>query len=465
MKNICFRLPLIIIVLTVLSPFFLHAEEIPAAPVQSQSPEIMEDAPATPVESDAVTENIENAVSAETRDLGYPERIGIALAILVGQALLIWLIWLLFKYFNKRLAAYGEKNIKPLSIKKYRLLNTKQIISILSFLLKILKYIITIFQLFITIPIVFSLFPLTKNLASTLFGYILTPLKNIGLGIIKYIPNLITIIIILLVTRYVMRALKFFTKQITRGKLVIPGFYQDWAQPTFNILRIFLYAFTVAIIYPYLPGAESAVFQGVSIFVGIIVSLGSTSAIGNLIAGAVITYMRPFKIGDRIKMKDVTGFVVEKSPTVIRIRTHKNEYVTFPNMIVLTSDVTNYHTSAEHEEGLLLYTTVTMGYNVPWPQVHEILIGAALKTANTEKKPKPFVLQTALDNYYAEYQINVYTKAVELVPAIYSDLFHNIQDGFREANIDLTTPMYSVVSNAEKMSNTKKGESGVKAPD
>jgi small-conductance mechanosensitive channel len=195
----------------------------------------------------------------------------------------------------------------------------------------------------------------------------------------------------------------------------------------------------VAIIYPYLPGSDSAIFQGVSVFVGIIFSLGSTSAIGNLVAGVVITYMRPFKIGDRIKLNDVTGFVVEKSPIVLRLKTSKNEYVTFPNMMVLNSSIVNYHTSSdEDEEGLILYANVTFGYSTPWQTVEAILIEAAQKTIHVQQEPRPFVLQTALDDFYANYQINLYTKNVEAITTIYSDLNKNIQNGFRAAGLDMT---------------------------
>jgi small-conductance mechanosensitive channel len=392
-----------------------------------------------------VTQNIENAVSRDTNNLGVSARFGIAAAIVAGQALLIWLIWLIFKILAKKATAYGSEKIKPLTIKKLKLLNTKQILNTLLFLLKILKYLITAFQLFITIPIVFSLFPLTKDLASTIFEYILNPLKNIFFGTIRYIPNLITIVIIILVTRYVIRGLKFFSTQISRGKLVIPGFYADWSEPTFNILRVLLWAFTVAIIYPYLPGSDSRIFQGVSVFVGVIFSLGSSSAIGNLVAGLVITYMRPFKIGDRIQIKDITGFVVEKTLMVVRIKTHKNEYVTFPNMIILSSSIINYNTSSdEDEEGLLLYANITFGYGTPWQTVHQILIDAALNTSHVQKSPKPFVLQTAMNDFYANYQINLYTKEVGKVPAIYSQLYENIQTGFHSAGIDMTAAHYRI---------------------
>ncbi|MDR2110855.1 MAG: mechanosensitive ion channel family protein [Spirochaetaceae bacterium] len=407
------------------------------------------DASESPLTEEAVQggeiETIEAEIIDNAARIHFFIRLGLAVVIVILQIVLIRLMWYFFTWIKGKITIYGGKHFKPLTIKKFRIMETAQILNIIFSLLNILKYIITVFQFFITVPIVFSFFPLTKNIASTLFGYILTPLKTIGINILHYIPNLIPIVIILMITNYVIRSLKFFATRIEKGKLVIPGFYPDWAQPTFNILRILLYAFTVAVIYPYLPGSDSKIFQGVSVFVGVILSLGSSSAIGNLVAGLVITYMRPFKIGDRIKLNDATGFVVEKSAFVIRIKTHKNEYITFPNIMVLSSSIINYHTSSvEDAEGLILYANITFGYNTPWQTVRDILIGAALNTNYALKQPKPFVLQTSMDDFYATYQINLYTKEVDKVPAIYSQLYENIQNGFHAAGLDMTAAHYRV---------------------
>jgi len=383
---------------------------------------------------------VEEAIHEGTA-LGFAERLGIAAGIVAGQALLIWFIWFLFKKISVKIKSGAGHRIKPLTIRNFKILSAKQIVDVIIFLLRILKYLLTVFQLFITIPIVFSLFPATKDLASTIFGYVLNPLKNIMMGFVRYIPNLFTIIIILLITKYVLRALKFFANQIGKGKMVIPGFYADWAWPTYSILRVLLYAFTVAVVYPYLPGSESRIFQGVSVFVGIIFSLGSSSAIGNLVAGLVITYMRPFKIGDRIKIKDIIGYVVEKSPFVIRLRNNKNENITFPNLTVLNSDIINYNTSGE-EEGLILHIKITMGYDVPWRDVYDVLIAAAVKTHFIEESPKPFVYQTGLEDFYADYELNVYTKEIEKITLTYSLLYQNIQDEFRNAGINMYAPHY-----------------------
>jgi small-conductance mechanosensitive channel len=404
-------------------------------------------ADAAPDEPETIVKELHEAAVEDERLMGFAKRLGIALAVIAGQALLIWLVWQLFKKISKKVVDLGGGKIKPLTIKKLKLLSTKQIIDVIQVFLRILKYVITVFQLFLTVPIVFSLFPATKQLAHTLFGYILNPLKEIAIGAARYIPNLFTIIIIIVITRYMLRALKFFSVQISRGKLVLPGFYADWAEPTYKILQVLLWAFTLAIVYPYLPGSDSKVFQGVSVFVGIIFSLGSSSAIGNLVAGLVITYMRPFKIGDRVQIKEITGFVVEKNLMVVRLKTHKNEYVTFPNVMILSSGIINYNTSSDEDaEGLILNTEITFGYATPWQTVHEILINAALATDYVQKKPKPFVLQTAMDDFYARYQINCYTKEVDKVPAIYAQLYENIQNGFHEAGIDMTAAHYGVVT-------------------
>ena len=372
-------------------------------------------------------------------EFGFAGKLGIAAGIVVGQILLIILVWFVFKKISIKVKTGAGNKIKPLKIKKYQILSLKQIEKVILFFLNILKYLITVFQLFITVPIVFSLFPATEKIASAIFSHILDPVKLILDSLIRNIPNFITIIVILTIVKYVLRALNFFAKQLAEEKIKLPGFYADWAWPTFNLLRVLLYAFTVAIVFPYLPGSDSRIFQGVSVFVGIIFSLGSSSAIGNLVAGLVITYMRPFKIGDRIKIKDITGYVIEKSPFIVRLKNIKNENITFPNLTVLNSDVINYNTLGT-EEGLILHADVTMGYEVPWRDVYDILIRAALKTPHIEEYPKPFVLQTGFEDFYASYEINVHTKEINKVALIYSLLYQNIQDEFKNAGISLYVP-------------------------
>jgi small-conductance mechanosensitive channel len=221
----------------------------------------------------------------------------------------------------------------------------------------------------------------------------------------------------------------------------LSGFHADWAMPTYSIVRFILYAFMFVLIFPYLPGSDSNIFRGVSVFLGLLISLGSSSVIANMMAGLVITYMRPFKIGDRIKIGEISGDVLEKTLLVTRIKTVKNEIVTIPNSSILTGNTTNY-TVLSKAEGLIIHTTLTIGYDVPWNNVHEALIEAALKTKMILKNPKPFVLQTSLDDFYVSYQLNAFINKPVKQALIYSNLHQHIQDVFNEKGIEILSPHY-----------------------
>ncbi|MDR1468053.1 MAG: mechanosensitive ion channel family protein [Spirochaetaceae bacterium] len=386
-------------------------------------------------------------------------RVGIAVGILVVQVIVIKLLWKLFGAFSKKIAVFVQNKIKPFKIKNVQLLDKNHLRTFFNFLLWLIKWIVTIALLVFTIPIILSLFEPTRGLATTLFGYILSPLKNFFIAVLKYIPNMISIVVIILISRYSLRLLKFFARQITTERLKLHGFYPDWANTTFNILRILVYAFTVAMVFPLLPGSDSQAFQGISLLVGLLFSLGSSSAIGNVVAGIVITYMRPFKVGDRIKINDITGFVVEKAPMTTRIRTHKNEFVTFPNLTVLNASVTNYNSSTEQgQPGLILHADVTFGYDTPCETIERLLLTAADKTEHLEKSPKPFMQIKSLNDFYCVYEINAYTKAVQSMMTIYSDLYRNIQAEFDAEGLDLTAPYYYNIVNQEKKPVNGEGE-------
>ena len=287
----------------------------------------------------------------------------------------------------------------------------------------------------------FAIFPQTEKLALRIFIYIMEPVKMVFKSIIEYIPNLFIILVIWYCIKYIIKGMQYIANEIENEKLKITGFYPDWAQPTFNIIRFLLYAFMIAMVYPYLPGSKSGVFQGISVFVGLIISLGSSTVIGNIIAGLVITYMRPFKLGDRIKLNETTGNVIEKTPFVTRLRTPKNEVVTIPNSFIMSSHTVNYSASAR-QFGLIIHTTVTIGYDAPWRQVHQLLINAARSTPGVLAHPKPFVLETELQDYYPCYQINAYIKDADRLAQITSDLHQNIQDTFNEAGVEIMSPHY-----------------------
>ena len=364
--------------------------------------------------------------------------------VLVGQYLLFRLTTWLFRKLKVRIQKLKDTKLKPISIQDYELLDTQRQVNLLIFLSNLLRYVLVFLQLLITVPLLFVIFPQTKGLADTIFSYIWNPVKDILVGIVDYIPNLFTIFIIWYAIKYLVRFVHYLSREIEAGRLKFGGFYPDWAMPTFHIIRFLLYAYMIAMIYPYLPGSRSGVFQGISVFVGLIVSLGSSTVIGNIIAGLVITYMRPFKLGDRIQLNDTTGNVIEKTPLVTRIRTPKNEVVTVPNSFVMSSHTVNYSTSAR-EYGLIIHAEVSIGYDVPWRKVNPLLIDAALNTPGVVDDPRPFVLETSLEDWYPVYQINAYIKDANQMSQIYSDLYQNIQDRFNEAGIEIMSPHYMAV--------------------
>lgn len=372
------------------------------------------------------------------------KRILYFLLVIVGQYLLFRLTNWLFRKLKVRILRLKDTKIKPVSIQGYKLLDAQKQANLLVFLAGIGRYILMGIQLVITVPLIFIIFPQTEGLAYRLLGYIWNPIRNIFVDIIDYIPNLFTIVVIWYAVKYLVRMVLYLAREIEAGRLKFNGFYPDWAMPTFHIVRFLLYAFMIAMIYPYLPGSKSGVFQGISVFVGLIVSLGSSTVIGNIIAGLVITYMRPFKMGDRIKLNDTTGDIIEKTPLVTRIRTPKNEVVTVPNSFIMSSHTVNYSTSAR-EYGLIIHSEVSIGYDVPWRQVNQILIDAALNTPGVVDDPRPFVLETSLSDWYPVYQINAYIKEAHKMAQIYSDLHQTIQDKFNEAGIEIMSPHYMAV--------------------
>ena len=369
------------------------------------------------------------------------KRILYFILVIIGQFLLFKLTTWLFNKLKVRIQRLKDTKLRPISIQDYELLDTQKQVNLLVFLASLLRYAVMLLQLILTVPLLFAIFPQTKDLAYKLFSYIWDPIKSIFLGIVEYIPNLFTIFVIWLAVKYLVRLVRYLASEIQSERLKIGGFYADWAMPTFHIVHFLLYAFMIAMIYPYLPGSKSGVFQGISVFVGLIVSLGSSTVIGNIIAGLVITYMRPFKLGDRIKLNDTTGNVIEKTPLVTRIRTPKNEVVTIPNSFIMSSHTVNFSQSAR-DYGLIIHSEVSVGYDIPWRKTHQLLVEAALNTPGVVDDPRPFVLETSLQDYYPVYQVNAYIKDANQLAQVYSDLHQNIQDRFNEEGIEIMSPHY-----------------------
>jgi small-conductance mechanosensitive channel len=254
---------------------------------------------------------------------------------------------------------------------------------------------------------VLALFPWTRSAGRSLFAIAIDPLRTMGLGFIGIIPNLVFLAILILITRYMLRIVRVLFDGLSSGAAKLSGFEPEWSLPTYRLVRILVVAFAAIVAYPYIPGSESGAFKGVSLFMGIIFSLGSSSLIGNIIAGYSMTYRRAFKLGDRVKIGEYVGDVETMRLLVTHLRTPKNEEVVVPNSTILGGEIVNY-SSLARERGLILHTSVGIGYETPWRQVEAMLLEAAARTPGLRKEPAPFVLQTALGDFCVTYEINVY---------------------------------------------------------
>lgn len=296
-------------------------------------------------------------------------------------------------------------------------------------------------MVYVYLSYVLALFPWTRSLAESLFAITIDPLRTIALGLIGLVPDLAFLAILVLVTRYVLKLIRLFFNGVAEGSITLRDFDREWAWPTYRLVRVLVMALAAVVAYPYIPGSRSEAFKGISLFIGIIFSLGSSSLIGNLIAGYSMTYRRTFKLGDRVKIGEHVGDVERMRLLVTHLRTPKNEEVVVPNSSILGAEVINYSSMA-HDRGLILHTTVGIGYETPWRQVEAILLEAAARTQGLRREPKPFVLQKTLGDFCVTHEINAYCDTPHAMPELYAALHRNILDLFNEYGVQIMTPAY-----------------------
>jgi small-conductance mechanosensitive channel len=294
----------------------------------------------------------------------------------------------------------------------------------------------------ITLERVMSLLPWTRPYASLVVRYLADPVSSFWHSVVDYLPKAVFLIAIVVATYVVLSALRLLFQEIGRGSILLEHFPPEWATPTYNLVRVLVIALAFVAAFPYIPGSQSPAFQGVSIFLGLLVSLSSSSAISNVIAGTILTYTSAFRIGDRVRIGDSEGDVVKTALLVTQIRTIKNEVISIPNGTVLSTQVINYSRLAA-TSGLILHTEVTIGYGTPWRIVHGLLIDAAHRTPDIVSQPAPFVLQTRLTDFYPTYQLNAYTRNAQLMIDTYSALHQSIQDVFAAAGVEIMSPHYA----------------------
>ena len=293
-------------------------------------------------------------------------------------------------------------------------------------------------------------FPATRPLGVEFFVLLMEPLRIMGTGLVAEVPSLLFLAVLFLLVRFTLRGLRLLSEAVAQGAVTFAGFEAEWARPTYNLARLAIVFFALVVAYPYIPGSDSDAFKGISIFFGVMFSLGSSSAVSNAIAGYMILYRRAFKVGDRVKIGTALGDVIDMHVQVTRLKTLKNEEVIIPNSQILNSEVVNYSSLAV-SDGLILHTMVGIGYEVPWRQVEAMLLEAARRTPGLLESKLPFVLQKNLADFAVNYELNAYCADPRAMNRLYSELHRNIQDVFNEYGIQIMTPSYEADPESPKI--------------
>lgn len=404
-----------------------------------------------PVVANYLANRIREALGEARRERTAAYLIQASIKALVTLAIYMALVWLVVRvgrWLLQKLHAASTR-IGGITIQQSQILAGTRIAAIFMAGVRLLRVLLLISLTWVFLATEFSYFPWTRAHGELLLNYVVRPVRLIGLALLNYLPNLFYIAVIVAVMYFVLKVVRVLLREVEHGNIRISGFYPEWGQPTYKIVRFLLIAFTAVVVYPYLPGENSPAFKGIGIFIGVLFSLGSTSAVANVVAGVILIYTRGFRVGDWVRIGDNMGEVTAQTMLATHLKTIKNEEIILPNSVILGGYVTNYSMLAQNN-GLILYTSVTIGYDQPWRKIHELLIEAALKTKNILPTPAPFVLQNALDDSFVEYEINAYTDKPLLMVFTYSDLRANIQDVFFNAGVEIMSPTFHAVRDGNR---------------
>ena len=338
-------------------------------------------------------------------------------------------------------AARYRSRIQNVQVGSIEIVRGEQVWNGVQRLVRVLGGLVTLVAGYFYIDYVLLLFPWTRAFGRSLSGILLRPVSTLGAGFVAFIPDLVFLLVLALVTRFIVRLVRLFFQRVGDGTVALQGFEPEWAAPTERMVRFALIAFALVVAYPYIPGSGSEAFKGIGVVIGLMFSLGSASVIGNLVAGLGLAFRGAFRVGDRVRIGDHIGEVAKVQLLTTYLRSPKNEQIVVPNSLILNSEVVNYSALAR-DAGLILHTNVGIGYETPWRQVEAMLLEAARRTPGVRAQPAPFVLQRKLGDFAVDYEINVYCDDARRMMLTYSELHRSILDVFNEYGIQIMTPAY-----------------------
>lgn len=354
--------------------------------------------------------------------------------------LAVWgLLW-----FSRRWLRYREKTaansartlrVGDIDVRPY-------LISLETGLYKLLAWGLGIALGYLWLTYVLNRFPYSQAWGLRLRGFLVDLVHRFGLGILNAVPDLFTVAIIFLLARLVSKVVQAFFRSAERGYIESPFFEPGSARTTRRLTNALIWVFALIVAYPYIPGSETAAFKGVSVFLGLMVSLGSAGIVGQVVGGLVVVYTRAFRVGDHVKVGEHEGMVREIGMLSTKLETRTREEVTIPNAVLIAATTVNYSHHAREGGGAIVTTKLTIGYDTPWRQVHGMLEMAAGRTARIRATPAPWVMQLALSDFYPEYVLIFVIDRSEDRYAVLSELHGHIQDVFNEYGVQIMSPNF-----------------------
>jgi small-conductance mechanosensitive channel len=367
--------------------------------------------------------------------------VGLSLLATGGLVALLFLTRMAFRKLTVVLEQRVQAHVAGLPKRALPFVQGKQIWDVTRASVRGVQRLLLLVFVFFWLQFVLSRFPWTRALGSNLLHLLLDPLETVATGFLDFVPSLLFLVVLALLTRYGLRLMKLYFSALEHGSMTLGGFEPEWAPAVYRIARSLVIALALVMAYPYLPGSGTEALRGLSVFAGLMLSLGASSAVGNVIAGYFNTFGRVFRVGDIIRVGEVLGEVTQVRLLTTRVRTIKNEEVTIPNSTIITTHLTNYSALAK-QHGLILHTEVGIGYAVPWRQVHALLEEAATRTPDLLREPAPFILQKQLGDFAVVYQLNAYSASPHGMARTYSALHQNVLDVFNEHGVQIMTPAY-----------------------
>jgi small-conductance mechanosensitive channel len=388
--------------------------------------------------------NLSEALEARVQERSWPVIRSAIVFTLVGLVLLVAfcaVIWRLHGRFigfaRKRESAFTS------GLKLFGFDLLPYIAAILYSLVRTSAWALTLVAFYLWVTLSLRRFPYTEPWGNQAGTYVVDLLGQMGVAVVRALPGMLAVAVILTVTRWIVRLARALFEQIANSNIRVSWMDPDVARATQRIFVAIAWIFAVVVAYPYIPGSQTDAFKGISVFIGLVISLGSTGIINQIMSGLFVVYSKALRTGEWVKVNDMEGEVLEVGLLAAKMRTVEGQEVTIPNSVLVGTSTVNF-TRLGHPDGMIVSPSVTIGYDAPWRQVHALLLRAADRTPNVRKRPAPYVLQRQLSDFYAEYTLIARLEDEKQRIESLSDLYSQIQDAFNEFGVQIMSPHYMV---------------------